>query len=283
MHRSVEMWNANPESRSAAFLLLNFKMLAKEEMDADASVQKNAIATIKRFVPPMIASDSVSCLGSPQQSFSDDEDPEDEYSDAGSIGSSSAPKMVAAQMNRTGVLSSGRRVRTVSVCSQGDLAPSPRRALDASPQVAKACTSFEGNRISPSSPSKKGTSSTAPPTSLAPDLFVKPPSSKLVGLTCEGPVKDVLKRKFSWKNYPALEAYLVDHRGQYLEYSSNLNYTSEQKQYNNRLTQGLLDLAASEGFVFEDFTFAAIRDRIRCYYKSFVQAIKKKKRKKRGV
>ena len=34
MHRSVDMWSANPESRSAAFLLLNFKMLAKEEMDA---------------------------------------------------------------------------------------------------------------------------------------------------------------------------------------------------------------------------------------------------------
>lgn len=50
----------------------------------------------------------------------------------------------------------------------------------------------------------------------------------------------------------------------------------------NELTQGLLDLAKEEGYLFEDFTFAAIRDRIRCYYKSYVQATKKKKKRKRG-
>jgi hypothetical protein len=39
-----------------------------------------------------------------------------------------------------------------------------------------------------------------------------------------------------------------------------------------------LQLAANEGYVLEEFTFAAVRDRIRCFYKSFVQATKKKKR-----
>jgi len=106
-------------------------------------------------------------------------------------------------------------------------------------------------------------------------------TSKLVGSEVVGPVKGILRKKFSWKNYPELEAYLVENRLEYLQYSSQLNYTAEQKRYNNKLTQGLLDLGKEEGYLFEGFTFAAVRDRIRCYYKSFVQATKKKKRKKR--
>jgi hypothetical protein len=90
-------------------------------------------------------------------------------------------------------------------------------------------------------------------------------------------IRNILKKKFSWKSFPELEKYLIDHRVQYLQYSNQLNYTAEQKRYNNWLTQGLLDLAAEEGYIFEDFTFAAVRDRIRCYYKSYVQAAKKKK------
>ncbi|KAL7566248.1 hypothetical protein ACA910_011310 [Epithemia clementina (nom. ined.)] len=109
----------------------------------------------------------------------------------------------------------------------------------------------------------------------------RPPPSTLVGTTSKAPVISELKRKFSWKNYPELEEYLVRHREQYLKYSSQLNYTAEQKLYNNKLTQGLLDLASEKGFIFQGFTFAALRDRIRCYYKSFVQT-KKKGRKKRA-
>ncbi len=91
-------------------------------------------------------------------------------------------------------------------------------------------------------------------------------------------VRDVLRKKFSWKSFPELETYLIDHRKQYLECSNAMNYTKAQKNYNNELTHGLLQLAANEGYVFEEFTFAAVRDRIRCFYKSFVQATKKKKR-----
>ena len=106
-------------------------------------------------------------------------------------------------------------------------------------------------------------------------------SSKLVGTTVNDstPVRDILCRKFSWKSFPELEQYLIKHRAEYFECSNQLNYTAEQKRYNNCLTQGLLDLAAEEGYVFQGFTFAAIRDRIRCYYKSYVQAAKKKKNK----
>jgi hypothetical protein len=105
-------------------------------------------------------------------------------------------------------------------------------------------------------------------------------SHKFVGesLPAGMQVRDVLRKKFSWKSFPELEAYLVDHRFKYLECSNALNYTKQQKQYNNKLTQGLLDLAAQEGYIFDGFTFAAVRDRIRCFYKSFVQASKKKKR-----
>lgn len=107
---------------------------------------------------------------------------------------------------------------------------------------------------------------------LYPNKFVG--ESLPLGVTA----RDVLRKKFSWKSFPELEAYLVDHRPKYLECSNALNYTKAQKHYNNQLTQGLLDLAADEGYLFEGFTFAAVRDRIRCFYKSFVQATKKKKR-----
>lgn len=91
--------------------------------------------------------------------------------------------------------------------------------------------------------------------------------------------KAILKKKFSWKNYPELENFLIANREEYLRHSA-LNYTMEQKQYNNRLTERLIELASECGYVFDQdsFTFVSIRDRIRCYFKSYVQS-----RKKRGV
>ena len=100
-----------------------------------------------------------------------------------------------------------------------------------------------------------------------------------VGQTAKsGVVRATLKKKFSWKNYPELEGYLLENQEEYFEYSSK-NYTAEQRKYNNDLTRGLLDLASNEGYVFEEFTFSMIRDRIRCYYKSHSQAAKKKRKK----
>ena len=83
--------------------------------------------------------------------------------------------------------------------------------------------------------------------------------------------------QFSWKQYPELEDYLLKNQEEYFEYSSR-NYTAEQRKYNNGLTRGLLDLASNEGYVFEEFTFSMVRDRIRCYYKSHSQSAKKKRR-----
>jgi hypothetical protein len=188
-------------------------------------------------------------------------------------------------------LSPSKRLRTVSVSFD----ESPMSPLPASPTHSFDSSCAASSPRSPNSAQSAPTAAVTPegrpkilvdlPNSSKPTTEViqqRPSSSKPVGTKVKGRVKAVLQRKFSWKNYLALENYLVEHRNEYLQYSSELNYTAEQKLYNNKLTQGLLDLAEQEGYQFEDFTFAAIRDRIRCYYKSYVQANKKKKKRKRG-
>ncbi|KAG7353976.1 hypothetical protein IV203_003332 [Nitzschia inconspicua] len=89
--------------------------------------------------------------------------------------------------------------------------------------------------------------------------------------------KTILRKKFSWKHYPELERFLIANRDEYLKHSQ-MNYTAEQKQYNNWLTERLLEVAAQHSYLFdpEDFNFVAIRDRIRCYYKSYVQTARKR-------
>eukprot|EP00956_Cyclotella_meneghiniana_P024717 scaffold50014_cov66-Cyclotella_meneghiniana.AAC.9 len=87
----------------------------------------------------------------------------------------------------------------------------------------------------------------------------------------------ILKKSFSWRNYPELEQYLIANRTKYLQHSAK-NYTVEQKQFNNRLTDGLLQVAADYNYIFDEscFDFVSVRDRIRCYYKSYVQSLKKR-------
>lgn len=74
-----------------------------------------------------------------------------------------------------------------------------------------------------------------------------------------------------------LEGFLIANRDEYLKHSSK-NYTMEQKQYNNWLTERLMEVAHKHHYVFDkdDFNFVAIRDRIRCYYKSYVQTARKR-------
>lgn len=91
------------------------------------------------------------------------------------------------------------------------------------------------------------------------------------------PKKLILRKKFSWKNYPELEEFLIANREEYLRHST-LNYTQMQKKYNNCLTERMIKLASEHGYVFDDseFSFVTVRDRIRCYYKSYVQSMKKR-------
>lgn len=85
-------------------------------------------------------------------------------------------------------------------------------------------------------------------------------------------------KKFSWKAYPELEEFLISNREEYLSFSAR-NYTIEQRDYNNRLTAQLLDHAAASGYpdLFKNCAFSAVRDRIRSYYKSYVQSFKRRK------
>lgn len=123
----------------------------------------------------------------------------------------------------------------------------------------------------------------SPPT---PQLFAEPESPstpsrcrKFLQAPCRRGIliKKVYRKKFSWKNLPELEEFLIANREEYLRHSA-LNYTVQQKQYNNALTERLLELATEHGYVFDerDFNFVTVRDRIRCYYKSFVQSAKKR-------
>jgi len=84
-------------------------------------------------------------------------------------------------------------------------------------------------------------------------------------------------KKFSWKSYPELEEFLITNREEYLSFSAR-NYTIEQRDYNNRLTSRLLELADSSGYptLFENCPFASVRNRIRSYYKSYVQSFKRR-------
>ena len=73
----------------------------------------------------------------------------------------------------------------------------------------------------------------------------------------------------------------MKHSKKYYHVSNKLNYTIEQKNYNNELTRKVIDYAYSLDIVFckEDFkTFASIRDRIRCFYKSYSVYLRKKKK-----
>jgi len=85
-------------------------------------------------------------------------------------------------------------------------------------------------------------------------------------------------KKFSWKAYPELESFLIVNREEYLSFSAR-NYTIEQRDYNNRLTSRLLEHANTSGYstLFESCAFSAVRDRIRSYYKSYVQSFKRRK------
>jgi len=89
--------------------------------------------------------------------------------------------------------------------------------------------------------------------------------------------KIVIRRRFNWRDYPELEEFLVSNRKEYLSYSAR-NYSPQQKKFNNILTTRLLELASRSGYTFDPdhFSFSNVRDRIRCYYKSYVQGSKKR-------
>lgn len=123
------------------------------------------------------------------------------------------------------------------------------------------------NHVSPA-PSYEETPPRYPPPTYSPYTYVQQPKLE---------EKTILRKKFSWKHYKELESFLIANRDEYLRHSA-MNYTAEQKQYNNWLTERVLEVAKQYNYVFDpdEFNFVAIRDRIRCYYKSYVQTARKR-------
>lgn len=113
-----------------------------------------------------------------------------------------------------------------------------------------------------------------------------PKKVKADGLLRKSPLRKGGK-KFSWKSYPELEDFLIANRPEYLRHSAQ-NYTLEQKDYNNTLTARLVEYAEQCGYgkllddVYkQDFgSFTAIRDRIRGYYKSFLQSSRRREQRR---
>lgn len=145
-----------------------------------------------------------------------------------------------------------KRSRTVSICSMDSMGSEARRDGGLLLEDTGAEEDFVTTLLSDS----EGTTN---------ELTKTTPTKKFVGTSTQNgaPLLAVLRPKFSWKSFPELEQFLINHRSKYLEFSSEHNYTRDQKLYNNKLTQDLISLATSSGYVFEGFTFAAIRDRIR--------------------
>jgi hypothetical protein len=111
----------------------------------------------------------------------------------------------------------------------------------------------------------------------SPPLAVKPEVDSKSSPNRHRAHRIILRKRFSWKQYPPLEEFLIANREEYLRHST-LNYTLQQKKYNNMLTEQMVQLASQYKLVFDpnEFNFVTIRDRIRCFYKSYVQSLKKR-------
>ncbi|GMH46876.1 hypothetical protein TrRE_jg11486 [Triparma retinervis] len=78
----------------------------------------------------------------------------------------------------------------------------------------------------------------------------------------------IIHQKFTWRNFPILDAFLCGHANEYFAHAAH-NYTASQKFFNNNLTSLLIHYAYSQGYAFDtSFSFEMIRNRVRCYFKS---------------
>jgi len=87
----------------------------------------------------------------------------------------------------------------------------------------------------------------------------------------------ILQKNFFFRDYHELEDYLLSNRTEYLESKGN----TEQRNYTNNLTKGLLELAAKLNYVFDEscFDFVSVRKRVVAFYNSFAQNSKKREAK----
>eukprot|EP00979_Chaetoceros_neogracilis_P000444 scaffold107_cov269-Chaetoceros_neogracile.AAC.36 len=80
---------------------------------------------------------------------------------------------------------------------------------------------------------------------------------------------------FQWSQFPPLEKLLRSHMEEYYELSIEVCQSILQQEFNNKLVHKVQEMATFYGWEFA-FTFKALRDRVRCYFKTHIQNAKKR-------
>ncbi|KAL7577369.1 hypothetical protein ACA910_002100 [Epithemia clementina (nom. ined.)] len=82
---------------------------------------------------------------------------------------------------------------------------------------------------------------------------------------------------FVWSHYPPLEKVLRDHMEEYYHLSLQKRQSAAQQAFNNELVQIVRQVARKDwGWTIPTLDDKALRDRIRCYYKTHIQNAKKR-------
>jgi hypothetical protein len=88
----------------------------------------------------------------------------------------------------------------------------------------------------------------------------------------------VIPVHFVWRNYPLLQQVLLQNMDQYYHWSKSKERKKDAMIFNDQLTKLVRETAFNHGYSFcaELQTHKALRDRIRCFYKTHVQNSKKR-------
>lgn len=145
-------------------------------------------------------------------------------------------------------------------------------------RTAMLSTGFErSNTIPPLYPTAGKSKSRQNAKSTSTKVITKKKQPKNIVPARDGSKKMLIMKRFCWRDFPELENILISNRREYLSFSSR-NYSPAQKKFNNNLTAAIIKTADDCGYKFspQHFDFSAVRDRIRCFYKSYVQGEKKR-------
>eukprot|EP01083_Nonionella_stella_P289678 985805_1 len=148
----------------------------------------------------------------------------DAYRAPGSTKETDRPKLELASRSSLEASPNRSRPRVVSY-SNTEIA---QNNINATATSSLNTAKTTGAMITPTNyPPSNTTSSSSSSSSHCSALHIQPQTSK----SPQRPkrYRTILRKKFSWKHYPALELFLVANRTEYLRHST-LNYTSQQKK-----------------------------------------------------